>query len=134
MEDVEVARTQVDLAIAELKDAELKLQLADIDYEKAEETLRRHAIRSPVNGIIQHRLKHPGEAVQAMEPILHVVHTDRVKIQGQVDPRNADRLKPGMIVEVWPDIAVGERSLLRAYRADPLRSRFARRSPCRFRR
>jgi WD40 repeat protein/biotin carboxyl carrier protein len=110
LEDLEVARTQVDLAIAERKDAELKMLLADIDHEKAEELLRRHAIRSPVNGVISHRLKHPGEAVQAMEPILHVVRTDRVKIQGQVDPRNADRLKSGMIVEVWPDIAVGERA------------------------
>src|SRR5215217_6087896 len=62
LEDLEVARTQVDLAIAERKDAELKMLLADIDHEKAEELLRRHAIRSPVNGVISHRLKHPGEA------------------------------------------------------------------------
>jgi WD40 repeat protein/uncharacterized coiled-coil protein SlyX len=107
-EDVAKARTQVELLTEEFKDAQTKLLLADIDHEKAEEALRRHVIKSPVNGVITMRLKHPGEAVQAMEPVLHLVRTDRVKIQGQIDARHADRLKPGMIVEVWPEFAVGE--------------------------
>lgn len=109
-EEVEVARAQLDLGVAERKDAELKLLLADIEHEKAQESLVRHTIKSPVNGVVQQRLKHPGEATQAMEPILHIVRTDRVRVQGQIDARNAGRLKEGMTVEVWPDVAVAERA------------------------
>jgi WD40 repeat protein/biotin carboxyl carrier protein len=109
-EEVEVARTQVDLARAEMKDAKIKMLYADIEHEMAEEKLSRHVLKSPVGGIITQRLKHPGEAVQAMEPICHLVRTDRVKVQGQIDSRYADRLSQGMAVEVWPEIAVGERT------------------------
>jgi WD40 repeat protein/biotin carboxyl carrier protein len=109
-EEVEVAQAQYDLGLAELKDATVKETLADIDHEKSEVMLRRHTIRSPVNGVVQQRLKHPGEAVQAMEPIFHIIRTDRVKIQGQIEARYADRLRVGMTVEVWPEIAVGERA------------------------
>ena len=110
IEEVEIDRAQVDLGIAELNDAKVKETLADIDHEKSEVMLRRHTIRSPVNGVVSQRLKHPGEAVQAMEPIFHIIRTDRVKIQGQIEARYADRLKVGMMVEVWPEIAVGERA------------------------
>ena len=109
-EEVEIAAAQAAITVEEHKDEQQKMLLLDIEHEEAQESLNRHTIRSPVNGIVTQRLKHQGEAVQAMEPILHVIRTDRVKIQGQIDSRYVDRLKEGMRLEVWPEKTEGERS------------------------
>lgn len=97
---------QAELMIAEASVAEEmeKLKLAQKELELATQVVKEHIIAAPFDGEILDVLKQPGEAVQAMDPVLQMARTDQVRFFGWVPLEAAYRLKKGMIVDVTPSV------------------------------
>jgi RND family efflux transporter MFP subunit len=98
-DEMDKATADVNFADALLLEAKDK-QLADIkDMELAKKALEQHEISAPFNGVIIKRYKHPGEAVQANEPVVRIGNTDKFKFVGWVTLENSQRIRPGDAVE-----------------------------------
>lgn len=91
--------------------AKLQIEKAQFDREvafrqrdeKAAE-LATYQITAPFDGVVTRVLKQEGEAVQQGDPILQVVKTDVVRVEGWVDVAEAFRVKPGDAVRVRIDL------------------------------
>jgi multidrug efflux pump subunit AcrA (membrane-fusion protein) len=95
-------QTQVEVAQAEAKNEAARTEQAAAEHEKASATLADMTIKSPISGVVSQRLKRVGEAVQQYEPIVHVLRTDRVRVEAGIDLTLADRVRAGAVVEVRP--------------------------------
>lgn len=81
---------------------------ATSDSENARTLLDKHRPKSTVNGIVKKVFKNPGEFVKAGEPIMEIQRTDVVSVEGTLPIQYGRYLKPGMRVEIEPDLPVSE--------------------------
>lgn len=58
---------------------EAAIQLVQIEVERAQIVVDMHVIRSPVRGVVQRILKHPGEGVRALETVFEVRAAEPMK-------------------------------------------------------
>jgi RND family efflux transporter MFP subunit len=103
-EEYELRQAQFKVADAKLKEEKSKFEQAAQELKMAEEAVAEHQILAPFDGEVLQQIKYPGEAVQAMEPVVHVARTDRVRFQGYVPLEMAYQLRKGMVVDVQPVI------------------------------
>jgi RND family efflux transporter MFP subunit len=102
--DAEVSRAEAELKLAEATviEEQEKLKVAKKELELADQAVQDHIIVAPFDGKILQVDAQPGEAVQAMEPVLHLGRTDQVRFMGHVPLESVFKLKEGMIVDVTP--------------------------------
>ncbi len=93
------AATDTRLAQSQLDQAEEAARLAQLEFHRAEEILRRHTIRSPIDGVVVQRYLSPGESVR-FQPMLRLA---------QIDPLRVEVIVP---VSVFGKIRVGQRALI----------------------
>jgi RND family efflux transporter MFP subunit len=103
-EDVEKAKANVAVAIAEIQTAEENLKIAAQERDIQKRLLEEHAIIAPFGGIITERYKNPEESVRASEPVVQLVRTDKLRFTGWVPFDVSFRIKEGDLVEVIPSI------------------------------
>lgn len=91
--------------------SELQIDKAILDHEVAmlqrdqkQAELDRHVITSPISGIVTEVFKNPGEAVQQGDPILHIVRTDVVRVEGYISVAQVSEVRPGDEVLVRIDL------------------------------
>jgi WD40 repeat protein/biotin carboxyl carrier protein len=96
---VKVAQRRVDNETA-------KLDQAAQEYKAAKTQVEMHAVTSPIDGVVVEVYKYGGEAVEAREKVVRVIRDDIVRIEGAVDALEAAHLRPGMPVEVVPNITL----------------------------
>jgi len=130
-----IATSQLDVAQARFDaiEAQVRAREADIDRFKAlvdlaQKRLSDTEIVAPIAGEVRQRLISIGEAVKEKTPLLHLVVTDPLKLQGTVPERFApdikneqpvdvqveaftDRVFPGRVLRVSPAVDVQTRSL-----------------------
>lgn len=116
MRSAGTATSQVELIQLEATEARYLENVAQSDKErvKAEgeekraDALRfRHRSRSKDGGIITKLMKEPGEFVKAGDPIMEVLSTEDVRVEGILESQNADIVRPGMKVVIEPSVPVG---------------------------
>jgi WD40 repeat protein/biotin carboxyl carrier protein len=90
---------------------------AEAEYEDADQLIRRHQIRSTVNGKVRGLSKQVGEYVKAGEKILEIQATDRVRLEGFLDVQFAGLVRPGMSVAVEPAVPSAPTKSLPLHRA-----------------
>ncbi|HEX4612890.1 MAG TPA: HlyD family efflux transporter periplasmic adaptor subunit, partial [Urbifossiella sp.] len=90
---------------------------SDADYKEAKVMLRKHQIRSNVNGVVRGLAKRPGEFVKAGEKILEIQATDRVRLEGFLDVQYAGLVRRGMQVAVEPAVPSAPTKTLPLHRA-----------------
>lgn len=93
------AATDTRLARSRLDQAEEASRLAQLEFYRAEEILRRHTIRSPIDGVVVQRYLSPGESVR-FQPMLRLA---------QIDPLRVEVIVP---VSVFGKIRVGQRAII----------------------
>ncbi len=93
------AATDTRLAQSQLERAEEASRLAQLEFHRAEEILRRHTIRSPIEGVVVQRYLSPGESVR-FQPMLRLA---------QIDPLRVEVIVP---VSVFGKIRVGQRAIV----------------------
>lgn len=80
---------------------------ADGDAKRADAIRFRHRSRTQDGGIITKLMREPGEYVKAGDPIMEVLSTDDVRVEGILEAQNADIVRPGMKVVIEPSVPAG---------------------------
>jgi multidrug efflux pump subunit AcrA (membrane-fusion protein) len=107
-EELEQRRIRVVVAEEELKNESTKLREAAFERDKAAEALARHEIASPIDGVVREVKKHAGEAVQQFESLVHVVSSNPLRIEGEVDLSRRGRLGVGQAALAFPNVEEAE--------------------------
>ena len=120
--DVDVARTNLERAQANLKMSEEKLLLAREGFRqwqteqaradvsrartvlKQSETVARESeIRAPADGVILHRMAEPGLLLGAGQPAVTMAFANRLYVRTYVPESQLGRVRPGVAAEVSVD-------------------------------
>lgn len=101
VERLRVTQEQADL---ETEKARQQLKIAVRERDQAAAELNATRIVAPLGGLITKRLKSVGEGVQPADPILELVNTQRVRIEGYVPVEQVWKLKVGQTVQVQLDL------------------------------
>lgn len=80
---------------------------AEGDEKRADALRFRHRSRTKDGGIITKLMREPGEYVKAGDPIMEVLSTEDVRVEGILEAQNAPLVRPGMKVVVEPSVPVG---------------------------
>lgn len=99
-EEMDEYRTNTILAEMELAEAAENIGLAELEYKRAVEVVKRMTIFSPITGVVTERFLTPGEYVED-QPVLKLA---------QIDPLNVEVYAP---VEFFGSIKVGMRAKVR---------------------
>lgn len=101
-EEYDLKQAQFKVADARVKEEQSRREQAAQELKMAEESVVEHSIFAPFDGEVLEQIKYPGEAVQAMEPVVQVARTDRVRFFGYVPLEMVSQLRKGMVVDVQP--------------------------------
>ena len=85
----EAVNAEVELRVNALTKDVRAAQLQAVENE-----IQRRRVTSPINGVIEKRMRDPGEWVQAGDPIYRVVRMDRLRVEGLLD---AERFSPTQV-------------------------------------
>ncbi|RJR51568.1 MAG: efflux RND transporter periplasmic adaptor subunit [Desulfobacteraceae bacterium] len=102
-DDVDTKRT---LARLQLSEALENRRLAELEYKRNEEVVKRMSIRSPVTGVVVERFLSPGEYVED-RPILEVAQVDPLYVEVVLPVEMLGTVKVGMKSKVMPEMPVG---------------------------
>lgn len=85
---------------------ELELKRIKADLKIAEAEVAEREIRSPLSGVVVHRLHEVGEAVNEAEPIMQVMEVDRLLLLFHLEATMLSVLKQGQEIEVtFPELS-----------------------------
>ena len=101
--DVERLRLSAERARLQIEKAAHDKQIAELQRDEKAAELQTYRVIAPLDGIVTEVLKQPGEAVQQGDPILRIVRTDVVRVEGFVTVAEAFRVQPGDPVTVRLD-------------------------------
>lgn len=102
-QDKEEAEREATLSSWRLRDAKDVLAQRQLELQRAESVLVRRQVRSPINGIVVKRLKHPGEYVEE-QAILQIAQLDPLYVETIVPMSEFGRIHAGMQASVVPEI------------------------------
>ena len=103
------AETAARVAEIELNEAEVNLQLAQLELARASELLRQRTIRSPINGMVVARMLGPGEYAFDQAQLLTVSQIDPLNVEAFVPLGQFGKIRAGMSAEIYPEEPIGGR-------------------------
>ena len=86
----------------ELEQARENQHLAHLEARQAEEILKRHAIRSPVRGVVVHRYLSPGESAED-RPILRIAEIQTLRAEAIIPVAQFGTVKVGQQAVIVPE-------------------------------
>ena len=86
-----------------LEQSQFDFRLAGLESDRTKAELAAYHVDAPFAGHIRQVMKVTGESVRDGEPILELVNTDRVHVEGYGNLEDLWNLQPGALVEVWLD-------------------------------
>lgn len=98
--EVERLRLSAERARLQIEKAEMDREVARLQAEEKAAELATYQVICPIDGVVTRVMKHDGEAVQQGDPILQIVRTDTVRVEGYVHVADALRMKVGSPVRV----------------------------------
>jgi multidrug resistance efflux pump len=101
-------KLQLEQCLLQIQQAQYKQAIAVLKRDEAAAQLKAFHVIAPFAGTVTKVLKHKGEAVRQGEPILELVNTRRVRVEGYLDVAHRRRVSPGTSVSVVPEIRAGE--------------------------
>jgi len=104
--EIDRVRTEARIAKFKLAQAEESKRLAELDLIRANETVERHTIRSPIKGVVVERYLNPGESVED-KAIVKLAQIDPLRVEVVVPIAQFGKIKRGQGALVYPEAAVG---------------------------
>ena len=102
---------EIDKLLLAAQRGELAFEQAQFEREQnrklmveAEEQLRMYTVVAPFDGIVSKVLRHKGEAVTQGAPILEIISTVRMQVEGYVTAQESYLIQKGDIVELLTSI------------------------------
>ena len=102
-DEAETRRMLAELALNEALEAK---RLAELEYKRSVEVVKRMSIRSPVNGVVVERYLHPGEYIED-KPVMKLAQIDPLHVEVIMPVSMLGSVKSGMFAEVKPEAPVG---------------------------
>jgi RND family efflux transporter MFP subunit len=102
--EVNRAKLNYEKGILQGEQAEQEQEVAKLEMEKAAAELKTYKIEAPFDGEVRKVLKHKGEAVTQGTPILELISTRSVKVEGYLPIEDFYDVRKGDTVEVQLDI------------------------------
>jgi RND family efflux transporter MFP subunit len=102
-DEAETKRILAELALNEALEAK---RLAELEYKRSVEVVKRMSVRSPVNGVVVERYLHPGEYIED-KPVLKLAQIDPLHVEVIMPVSMLGAVKLGMVAEVKPEAPVG---------------------------
>ena len=93
-------RLAAEKTLLQLEQAEQNLAIERLKHKEQLEILKTYRLVAPHGGIVRTVHKRSGEVVAEGEPILEIVHTRTVRVEGHLSIADAARVTPAMRVEV----------------------------------
>jgi len=94
--------TEANLSQLQLDQAEETNRLARLELRRSQETLKRHTIRSPINGVVVQRYLSPGESVKDT-PIMRLAQIDPLRVEVIVPVTSFGTIQVGQAAIVRPE-------------------------------
>jgi membrane fusion protein, multidrug efflux system len=89
-----------------LNERRAELDRLKVEREIARNELEERIFRSPIDGVVVHRLKDPGETIGRVEPLFEVIDASRLKLTFFLPSPYLTVLEAGMEVDVaFPELA-----------------------------
>ena len=95
------ARLEAERAALQIEQSENELITSRLERDERQAQLGAYRIEAPFSGVVSRVLRRPGEAVREGDPILELVSTRRLRVEGYVDVLSADGIRRGSRVEVF---------------------------------
>ena len=102
--EVERAKLNYEKGLLQGEQAEFEQAVAVLEMEKAAAELKTYKIEAPFDGEVRKVLKHKGEAVTQGTPILELISTRSVRVEGYLPIEDYAKVQKGDRVEVRLDI------------------------------
>ncbi|MGI9321818.1 MAG: efflux RND transporter periplasmic adaptor subunit [Thiogranum sp.] len=118
-DEIDRAKTETRVAKHKLQQAEENKRLAELELARAEQTLKRHTIRSPIGGVVAERYLNPGESVED-RPVVKVVQIDPLRVEVVMPVSEFGRIKTGQHAVVRPEASIGGRHESTVTIVDPI--------------
>lgn len=96
-------KLEMDRSLLQIEQAQYKQAVATLKRDEASALLKAFHVSAPFSGTVNKVLKHKGEAVRAGEPVLELVSTRRVRLEGFLDVADRRCVRSGMEVAVEPE-------------------------------
>lgn len=99
----EVSKAQADaaIAVAELKGARERQEIAELEYQRLSEQITRRTIKSPIAGVIVKIGRERGELVSGADAVIaHIAELGRLNVVSHVSENVARKLKRGDAMNV----------------------------------
>ena len=101
------AATGAKVAEAELHEAQINMQLAELELARSAALLKQRTIRSPIDGVVVERKLGPGEYAYDQSHLLTIAQIDPLNVEVFVPLGEHGRLRAGMRAEVYPEDPIG---------------------------
>ncbi|MBM82995.1 MAG: hypothetical protein CMJ78_20730 [Planctomycetaceae bacterium] len=102
--EIERLRLAEEKGRLQIEQAEVEHLIAGLTSDEAKAQLETYSVDAPFTGKVTRVYKKRGEAVRQGDPILELVSTRRVKVEGYINIEHVWSVKPGTPVEVRLDI------------------------------
>lgn len=104
--EIEVQRLKLaaERSRLQIEQAQHRFLVARLTAKEAEAALRMFAVTTPFNGTVTRVYKSKGEAVRQGDPILELVNTDKVRVEGYLTTTDMHRVERDDYVSVRLDI------------------------------
>jgi RND family efflux transporter MFP subunit len=101
-EALDESKTGSALAFADLEEARDNKKLAEMEWKRSEEILKRLTISSPISGVVMDRFLAAGEYVEN-QPIVQLARIDPLHVEVFAPVGMLGTIRPGMKVQVAPE-------------------------------
>jgi len=81
-------------------------RLAELELARATETLKRHSIHSPIDGVVVERYLNPGESVED-RPILKLAQIDPLRVEVVLPVERFGKIQVGQAATILPEAGIG---------------------------
>jgi RND family efflux transporter MFP subunit len=98
------AETLARVAESDYQEAEVNLQLAQLELARATEVLKQRTIRSPINGVVVERKLGPGEYAFDQAHLVTVSQIDPLNVEVYVPLSEFGRIRLGTSAQVYPEV------------------------------
>ncbi len=113
--DIDKARLAADKAGLSIQQAEHEMTLKKLKANVSAAELATYSILAGFDGVVHKVFKKKGEAVRQGDPVIEILNTDRVRVEGYVSSADLRFAKQGAKVRVWPvdsETPLGEKDYL----------------------
>jgi multidrug efflux pump subunit AcrA (membrane-fusion protein) len=81
-------------------------RLAELEQARSIETLKRHTIHSPINGVVVERYLNPGESAED-KPILKLAQINPLRVEVVLPVSQFGKIRKGQGAVVYPEAGIG---------------------------